>query len=81
MTGPSVGPLLREHLADVLHLDEVRDEDRLLHLGLDSLSAARLVARLRRHVDVEVPLRTVFECVTVRELTQVLDEAGARSQR
>jgi thioesterase domain-containing protein/acyl carrier protein len=54
--------------SEVLRIGEVGREANFFELGGHSLMAMRVVSRLRRKLDVEVPVRALFEAPTVREL-------------
>ncbi|MCP4661146.1 MAG: amino acid adenylation domain-containing protein, partial [bacterium] len=54
--------------AEVLGIERVGVEDRLLDLGGNSLTAIQLLTRVRRELRAEVPLRRLFEVPTVAGL-------------
>ncbi|WNG39137.1 amino acid adenylation domain-containing protein [Archangium violaceum] len=70
---PPRGPveeLLAQLFCQVLGVEEVRREDNFFHLGGHSLSATRLVARVRQAFGVELPLSALFSSPTVAGLAQ-----------
>jgi amino acid adenylation domain-containing protein len=71
---------LEERLAaiwqEILGLDRVSRDDDFFHLGGDSLSATRLIARVRHRLKIELPLQALFEARTlcgVAERVQVAE--------
>jgi amino acid adenylation domain-containing protein len=82
---PPRGPeeeLLARLFGDVLGLEQVRREDNFFHLGGHSLSAMRLVARVRQAFSVELPLSALFATPHVAGLARALSglRGGAEPQ-
>jgi amino acid adenylation domain-containing protein len=67
-----VQSVVEQTFATVLGLDSVDPDADFFALGGDSLAAVRVMARLREMFDPELPLRTVFDSPTARELSRRL---------
>ncbi|MEX2286658.1 MAG: amino acid adenylation domain-containing protein, partial [Planctomycetaceae bacterium] len=62
--------LLVEIWQDVLHVDQVGVHDNFFALGGHSLLATQVVSRIARQLNVDVPLRDMFQTPTIAELAQ-----------
>ncbi|AEI67143.1 non-ribosomal peptide synthase/polyketide synthase [Corallococcus macrosporus] len=64
--------------SEVLNVDRISVSDDFFELGGHSLLATQLVSRVREAFQVELPLRTVFECRTVAALAERLVHDSGR---
>jgi pyochelin synthetase len=60
----------------LLGVDRVSVDDNFFDLGGDSLVATQLVAQLRQVFNVELPIRSVFETLTVAGVARTIESAG-----
>ena len=63
--------------AELLGLDRVGVHDNFFELGGHSLLATQVLARLREGLQLEIPLRRLFDSPTVAELAAAADELAA----
>jgi acyl carrier protein len=62
--------------ADLLGLDTVGLDENFFDLGGHSLLAVRMISRVRKELDVDAPVVTVFQHPTVRLLANALQSGG-----
>ena len=65
--------LLAQIWRDVLGIERVGVHDHFFHLGGHSLLATRVIAQLRELLNLEVPLRSVFEAPTIARLARGIE--------
>jgi natural product biosynthesis luciferase-like monooxygenase protein len=68
----SVEDRLAKIWAELLNVEPVEADSNFFRLGGDSILASRLVARVRKELRVEIPLRSLFETPTFAELSAVV---------
>lgn len=61
--------------ADVLGVERIGADDNFFELGGHSLMATRVLARLRDAFAIDLPLRVLFEALTVAEVADAVTEA------
>jgi amino acid adenylation domain-containing protein len=66
--------------ADVLHRDQVGVEDNFFEIGGHSLLATQVISRVRRSLEIDPPLRLLFESPTVEMLAAWVDRARHEGQ-
>src|SRR5262249_32123096 len=59
---------------EVLHVERIGVHDDFFELGGNSLSATRVVAKMRNVLEIEAPLRMLFEEPTIAKLAERSEE-------
>jgi amino acid adenylation domain-containing protein len=71
--------LLARMWAEILVVDRVAIDDNFFELGGQSLSGLQLVSRVRKIMQVELPLRCLFEAPTIAEFSRAIDKARSKT--
>nr|WP_150788798.1 non-ribosomal peptide synthase/polyketide synthase [Pseudomonas aeruginosa] len=66
--------------SEVLKLGHIGRDDNFFELGGHSLLVTQVVSRVRRRLDLQVPLRTLFEHSTLRAYAQVVAQLAPAAQ-
>ena len=61
--------------SEVLAIDDIGMHDDFFELGGDSLAAARVVGRMQRNFNIELPFTAIYEAPTAAELAKAIQEA------
>jgi acyl carrier protein len=69
----STEALLADIWAEVLGLERVGIYDNFFELGGQSLLGTRVISRLRDRLQLELPLRIMFEAVTIASLAEHIE--------
>jgi amino acid adenylation domain-containing protein len=72
--------IVAEIWQNVLRQKEVGATSDFFDLGGHSLLALKAIVRLRAHFDLEIPIRDIFECSTVKSLSARIDQRQAEKQ-
>ncbi|KPL20763.1 MAG: hypothetical protein AMJ93_11140, partial [Anaerolineae bacterium SM23_84] len=70
--------LLASIWREVLGLQQVGIHDDFFELGGHSLIATQVLSRVRSAIEVNLPLRRLFQAPTIAQLARAIEEAGAR---
>ena len=70
--GSPIEELMAGIYADILDMERVGVDDSFFDLGGDSLSAMRLIAAINATLDIDLPVRALFDAPTVRNLIHQL---------
>ncbi|MEM9566772.1 MAG: amino acid adenylation domain-containing protein [Cyanobacteria bacterium P01_E01_bin.34] len=65
--------------SELLGVEQIGCNDHFFVLGGHSLLATQVLSRLQQELQVELPLRILFEAMTVAELAAIVDEAKGES--
>ena len=66
---------------EVLHIDKIGVHDHFFTLGGHSLLATQVLLHINREFNLHIPLRDLFEAVTIEKLAQRIAKAASCGNR
>jgi acyl carrier protein len=66
--------LVREIWSEVLEIPKIGIHDDFFELGGHSLMVTQVLARLRERVQIDLPMRVIFDAPTIAGFAEVLEE-------
>ncbi|MGH9822857.1 MAG: phosphopantetheine-binding protein, partial [Blastocatellia bacterium] len=60
---------------EVLGIERISIDADFFEMGGHSLSATRLISQIDRRFQVQIPIRSMFECPTIARLAELIDAA------
>jgi acyl carrier protein len=72
---------LTEMWSEILGVERIGVDDNFFHLGGHSLLAMRVISRVRGAFELELPLRTLFECPTIAGLARAIEDERRSGSR
>ena len=67
--------------SEVLQIERIGIHDHFFELGGHSLLATQIITRIRRDLQIDLPVRKLFECPTVAELALWIDSMSKRESK
>ena len=77
----AVDEVIANFWAEILGVEQVGVHDNFLELGGHSLLLTRLASRLQEAFRIEIPIRTLFESLTVVQQSEQLEALGRAARR
>jgi acyl carrier protein len=71
--------LLATIWSTVMHLEKLSVEDNVFHMGAHSLTCVRLAAEIYNRLAIRVPVSTIFQYPTIRELGKVIESLQGKA--
>ena len=76
-----IAEMLATIWTEILQIEQVGIQDNFFELGGHSLLATQLLSQVQTTLGVELPLRSVFEAPTLKELAERIEHASAQAQQ
>ena len=73
----SIEEAVRGFWSQILKIEQIGIHDDFFELGGDSLMAMQVISRLRRFLQIELPLARVFEARTIAKLAKIIEQVKA----